>query len=434
MIQEFYVENYKSIKEKQGISFVPNKKMNNGYEDYLLIDVSEKVQLLKLGVLYGSNASGKSNLLSAMEFLRTLVIKAPNTKDEGTNFNPFLLDFDSRTKSGIFSLIFYIDAIKYEYLVELNKKSILNETLYYTPEVRKAKLFSRVFDEINQVSKISFGVKCGFKAKDKIIIEGNTLENCTVLAAYRKTNVNSAQLDKVSEYFNNHILPIVTPMVLLRDWSFDRLKQNNGQKDFYINLLSKADFQISDIEIKEESMEVTEDMINEIQNQGFPPQLIEELKSKKTIERNELFFSHTTSKGEFSLSSEKESQGTIRYFGLGGILNEMISSSKFVFIDEIETSLHPELVSFFIQQFLMNSDNTQLFVTTHNQFLMEQDYMRNDMLWFCEKNGDGISKYYSVQDFKLHKNISVINYYRAGKLGALPNLGSPFYRKGLQEK
>ena len=170
-------------------------------------------------------------------------------------------------------------------------------------------------------------------------------------------------------------------------------------------------------------------MLKEIQKEGVPSQLLEELKTKKTIETNELYFAHSTSKGKFNISSEKESQGTMRYFGLGGILNEIVSSSKFITIDEIETSLHPELVAFFIRQFLMNANESQLFVTTHNQFLMEQDYMRNDMIWFCEKDEDGVSNYYSVQDFKLHKNISVLNYYRAGKLGALPSLRSPVYKK-----
>ncbi|MGD6730481.1 MAG: AAA family ATPase [Pleomorphochaeta sp.] len=111
MIQEFYVENYKSIKDRQGISFVPNKKMNNGYEDYLLVNASDKVKLLKLGILYGYNASGKSNPLEDMDFLRRLALYAPNAKDEETGFDPFLLDADSVNKSGVFSLIFYINNI-----------------------------------------------------------------------------------------------------------------------------------------------------------------------------------------------------------------------------------------------------------------------------------------------------------------------------------
>lgn len=433
MIQEFYVENYRSIKERQGISFIPHRKMNNGYEDYLLIDVTEKVRLLKLGILYGYNAAGKSNLLEAMDFLRRIVVEAPRSKDEETGFDPFLFDPDTASAPGRFSLVWYIDATKYEYTVLLNRETILSETLFYTPEVRKTKLFSRVYDEIEHVSKISFGTGCGFKSKDKIFLEGNTLENCTVLAAYRKTNVNSAQLDAVTSYVREHILPIVTPRVLLGEWSANRLMQHDDRKDFYLKLLAKADFQISDLEIVEEPYALTEGSLGKIQHEGILPQVMEGLRSRTTGERSELFFSHATTRGDFSISGEKESQGTMRYFGLGGVMHELIFSSRFIGIDEIETSLHPELVAFFIQQFLMNAAESQLFVTTHNQFLMEQDYMRNDMLWLCEKDEEGGSQYYSVQDFKLHKNISVINYYRAGKLGATPHLGSPVYGEGNQK-
>ncbi|MFA7108858.1 MAG: AAA family ATPase, partial [Sphaerochaetaceae bacterium] len=161
-----------------------------------------------------------------------------------------------------------------------------------------------------------------------------------------------------------------------------------------------ADFQISDLEIKEE-----------------------------TIKKEELLFSHSTKNGTHLISEIDESKGTKRYFGLSGVLKELINSSRVITIDEIETSLHPDLVAFYIQMFLMNTQSSQLLVTTHNQFIMDQDYMRNDMIWFCEKDEEGASNYYCAQDFKLHKNISVSNFYRAGKLGAVPEFGSPIIQK-----
>ncbi len=430
MIQEFYVENYQSIKGRQGISFVPNRKMSTGSEEYLLIRVSEHVQLLKLGILYGYNASGKSNLLEAMDFLRTLVVDGAEAKDEKTGFEPFLLSPETLEVPGSFQLVFYIDAVKYEYSVSLNGQRILSESLYFTPDVRKARLYTRVYDEDLRVSRLSFGTSCGFKSRDRLLLEGNTLENCTVLSAYRKTNVNSLELDKVFSYFRDHISPIITPRVLLREWSVDRLIQDDRHKDFLLRLLVKADFQISGLDIIEDSFDVTAELLDDLKGKGAPAVLLEDLKQKKTVENRELVFSHTTTQGEYNLPFEKESQGTLRYFGLGGILNEMITSRKFIFIDEIETSLHPDLVSFFMQQFLMNTTGSQLFVTTHNQFLMEQDYIRNDMLWLCEKDEEGQSTYYSVQDFRLHKNVSVMNHYRAGKLGASPQLGSPVLGEG----
>ena len=400
MIQEFSVENYRSIKTKQTISFLANKKMNNGREDYLCIQVNDSTKLLKFGVLYGYNAAGKSNILFAMNYLRDLALSGPDTKDENTEFEPFALDDESINKSGTFSLIFFNEGIKYEYSVTLDKKRIHFENLNYFPEGRKAKLFSRTYDDEKKVSKIVIGAGCKLLAKDKIILNGNTLENSTVLYSYQRSNIHSVELDKVVSYFKNTLLPIITPQVLLKDWSMNKLLKDNNQKDFYVKLLKKADFQISDLEIKEE-----------------------------IIKKEELLFSHSTKGGTHQISEEEESKGTQRYFGLGGVLKELINSSRVTAIDEIETSLHPDLVAFFLQMFLINTQNSQLLVTTHNQFIMDQDYMRNDMIWFCEKDKEGTSNYYCAQDFKLHKNVSLSNFYRAGKLGAVPELGSPIIQE-----
>ena len=103
----------------------------------------------------------------------------------------------------------------------------------------------------------------------------------------------------------------------------------------------------------------------------------------------------------------------------------MIAHSHFVSIDEIESSLHPDLVVFFLQMFLMNTKKSQLLATTHLQSVMDQDYVRNDMIWFCEKDKAGGSNYYCAQKFKQHKNVSAANSYRVGKYGAKPILGSP---------
>ena len=202
MIQEFTVKNYRSIKTKQTISFLANKKMNNGREDYLCTQVNDNTKLLKFSVLYGYNAAGKSNILLAMDFLRDLILFGPDTKNEETGFVPFALDNESINKSGEFSLIFFIEGIKYEYSVTLDKKRIHFESLDYTPLNRKAKLFSRTFDDEKKISKIVIGAGCKLLSKDKLILNGNTLENSTVLYSYQRSNIHSSVLDKVVSYFN----------------------------------------------------------------------------------------------------------------------------------------------------------------------------------------------------------------------------------------
>jgi len=433
MIQEFTVENFRSIKTKQTLSFLANNKIQTGAENYLCTQVNDSVRLLKLCVLYGYNASGKTNLLRALGFLRTIVLSAPDTKDEDTYFIPFALDKETRNQPGSFSLIFFIDRIRYEYSVCIDRKRIHRESLRFSPGGRIATLFTRTFDTDNLVSKLTIGAKCSLSAKDKTILNGNTLENSTVLYAYQKSNIHSPALDTVIEYFKETLMPMITPSVRLRDWSLERLSGDTKRKQFYVKFLEKADFQIADLEIKNNSIAVDDELLNNLTAQGAPTGLLEQLKNDKNIETKDLFFTHKTPQGSYQILAEDESQGTLRYFGLGGVLQELLASSHVVAIDELESSLHPDLATFFLQMFLMNSKDSQILATTHAQYIMELDYMRNDMVWFCEKDETGGSEYYSAQDFKLHKNNNLANFYRSGKLGAKPILGSPVFIRNENE-
>lgn len=427
MIQEFTVENFRSIKTKQTLSFLANNKIQTGSEEYLCTQINASVRLLKLCVLYGYNASGKTNLLKALGFVRNLVLSGPETKDEDTEFIPFALDEETRKQPGTFSLIFFIGKIRYEYAVCIDRKRIYRESLRFSPEGRVATLFTRTFDAENSVSKLTIGAKCSLSAKNKIVLSGNTLENSTVLHAYQKSNIHSPALDTVILYFRETLMPMITPSVLLRDWSLERLAENTEKKQFFVKFLEKADFQIADLEIKKNSFSVDDELLNNLTEQGAPRGLLEQLKKDKQFETKELFFTHETSKGSYQILAEDESQGTLRYFGLGGVLQELITKPHIVSIDELESSLHPDLATFFLQMFLMNSTNSQILATTHAQYIMDLDYMRNDMIWFCEKDTMGGSEYYCAQDFKLHKNNNLANFYRSGKLGAKPILGSPLF-------
>lgn len=429
MIQEFNVENFRSIKTRQTLSFLANNKLQTGAEDYLCTPINSSVRLLKLCVLYGYNASGKTNLLRALGFLRTLVLSGPDTKDEEIDFIPFALDEETRKQPGTFSLIFFIDRIRYEYAVSIDRKRVYRESLRFSPEGRIATLFTRSFDAKNSVSKLTIGTKCLLSAKDKTILYGNTLENSTVLHAYQKSNIHSPALDTVVLYFKEALMPLITPSILLRDWSLERLVGNTQRKQFYVKFLEKADFQIHDLEIKSNRISVDDELLNDLTEQGAPRVLLEQLRKDKHIETKELFFTYKTHQGSYQIIAEDESQGTLRYFGLGGVLQELIAESHTVTIDELESSLHPDLTIFFLQMFLMNSKDSQILATTHASYIMELDYMRNDMVWFCEKNEDGASEYYCAQDFKLHKNNNLANFYRTGKLGAKPILGSPLFNR-----
>lgn len=425
MIQEFSLENFRSIKTKQTISFLANPKLHTEFDGYLTTRINSTVTLLKACLLYGYNASGKSNLLSALDFLRSLIVSGPSTKEDQTGFVPFALDADTVKQPGIFTLIFFIAGIRYEYIVSLDAYRIRHESLRYTPERRITTLFTRIYDEEHSVSRLTIGQSCGLSAKDKTILQGNTIENCTTLFAYQKSNVHSPVLNQVVSYFKNACMPLINQKHSISTWSREQLKAYVERKQFFQAFLEKADFQITDFEIRDKALQVAETIPASFSDPSPSKGLLESAMHNRQIDFKQLVFTHVTDKGTSQIPSWDESEGTIRYFGLGGIVQQLIHSPHMVAIDELETSLHPDLVTFFLQMFLMNAQASQLLVTTHAQYLMEQDYIRNDMVWFCEKQADGGSEYYSAQDFKLHKNNNLANFYRAGKLGAKPVLGSP---------
>lgn len=429
MIQEFSVENYRSIKTKQTLSFLANPKVHTEFDDYLITPINSSVRLLKTCLLYGYNASGKSNLLMAFDFLRSLVVSGPSTKDDSTAFIPFALDAETVKQPGTFTLIFFIGSVRFEYEVSLDSYHIRHESLRFTPQRRITTLFTRSYDEEHAVSRLTIGQSCGFSAKDKTILQGNTIENCTLLFAYQRSNVHSAVLDQVVSYFKNTCMPLINQGRSLNPWGREQLKTYAERKGFFRAFLEKADFQIADFEIH---TPVHHADIATLAEQGALTQAPKALNQDGQVDNKELLFTHITDQGSYQIPSWNESEGTMRYFGLGGILQQMILSPQVVAIDDLEVSLHPDLVTFFLQMFFMNTHTSQLMVTTHAQYLMEQDYIRNDMVWFCEKQPDGGSEYFSAQDFKLHKNNNLANFYQSGKLGAKPVLGSPLLTRDGQ--
>ena len=430
MIQEFSVSNFRSIKAKQTISFLPNNRISNSSDEFLLAHVNDNVKLLKLGVLYGYNASGKSNIIRAFSLLRYLVLRGNDKKAPVAEYEPFLLDEESREKPSVFELVFYIDGTKFSYYLEITNQAIEKEILCGFPKGHKTTYYSRFYISEDGVSKITFSRECGFSSNDKLMLSGNTLNNITVLYAYRKTNISFAVFDSVIKFFSDYIMPEITPNVDLLAWGTKKISSDRSNVSFYESVLKKADFQITNVDIKEDTIPVTDEMMKLFVENGMPEDIQKKIMEEKKLETENLVFGHKTASGKmFFLDEDDESNGTRRYFGLTAILKELIDKNHFICIDELETSLHPELVSFYLTMFLMNSDNSQMFISTHVQQIMDADFMRGDMLWFCEKNIQGESDYYQLQDFGLHKNIRVVNYYRAGRLGAFPDLESPLIRE-----
>lgn len=427
MIAEFTIENFFSIKSQQKISFEPSSDIF--MSDEYSYEVKNGVKLLKVGIIYGANASGKTNILNAIDFFRMLVLRMPKDRNEQTGVVPFMLDETSRNEPTKMSMIFYINQSKYILTFELDAKYIHSETLTVYDSIRPTKLYSRSYDASSDSSIIEFGVNLKMTKKSQDVISGNTINNSSVLAAFGKSNVERTKLNDVYDYFAKQVKEVLAPGMLLSGYVKSRLdKDESGDlKKFILNFLKASDFNIEDVTLREEEELITPELEQLIQNAPIGDDAKADMLRRGKITNTELTFKHKAGDRLYDLSEEYESNGTMRFLGMAVILNFLLKTNRFVPIDEVETSIHYELLAYFIKVFLANSEGTsQMLLTTHDINLLNEDFIRRDTIWFTDKDEFGETKIVRLSSMGLHKNLSPYNAYKQGKLVKLPFLGSQY--------
>lgn len=428
MIAEFTVENFYSIRSTQKISFEPSS--DSFMSDEYTYEVKDGVRLLKVGIIYGANASGKSNVLGAIEFFKMLVLRVPKGRNDTTRAVPFLLDETSKTKTTKMSMSFYVNQLKYILSFELDKKRIYSETLTVYESIRPTKLYGRSYDPDTDSSVIEFGTNLKMAKKNQDAIAGNTINNCSVLAAFGNSNVEKTKLNDVYDYFAKQVKDVLAPGMLLSGYvkrHLDKDKDGNLKK-FILNFLKASDFNIEDVTLHEEEELITPELEQLIQKAPIDDDAKSEMLKKGKITNTELTFTHKAGNGLYELSEEYESNGTMRFLGMAVILNFLLKKNQFVPIDEVETSIHYELLSYFIKVFLANSNQTsQMLLTTHDINLLNEEFIRRDTIWFTDKDERGQTNVVRLSTLGLHKNLSPYNAYKQGKLVKLPFLGSQYF-------
>lgn len=427
MIAEFNIENFFSIKSAQKISFEPSS--DSYMSDEYSYEVTEGIRLLKVGIIYGANASGKTNILNAIEFFSMLVLRIPKDRNEKTGVVPFMLDGTSRNEKTKLSMAFYINQSKYILSFELDEKHIYSESLVIYESIRPTKLYCRSYDADTDSTTIEFGANLKMTKKSQDVISGNTINNCSVLAAFGKSNVERTKLNTVYDYFAKQVKDILAPGMLLSGYVKARLgKDDTGDlKRFILDFLKASDFNIEDVALHEEEELITPELEQLIQNAPIGNEAKTEMLRKGKITNTELTFKHKVGDSVYDLSEAYESNGTIRFMGLAVILNFLLKTNRFVPIDEVETSIHYELLAYFLKVFLANSNGTsQMLLTTHDINLLNEDFIRRDTIWFTDKDELGETKIVRLSSLGLHKNLSPYNAYKQGKLVKLPFLGSQY--------
>ena len=421
MIRDFWVKNYLSIRDKQELCFVAK-----GPSSELVTEIADGVFLYKLGILYGSNASGKSNMLIAMnEVFRLLVLPKSDATVGIGGYIPFVLTQDEPTEMHV---SFYADGIRYDYDVKFNGKHILSEVLYYYPNKSKSLFYERSFVGENVQADIKFGASLKLQVKTQESIRENTLNNHSVLSVCRKAALKED----------------IAPFNTLHAWIMDNYHEIDGDGDkgiveilkdaysnskkrkFYNTMLQKADLNILEYRPVVEDRFVPNDFRERIQKENIPEEMKDVLLKPTT---DSITFLNHSDNGDFDIPLRWQSKGTQKYIRILDALYDLITSPHVYYLDELGEDLHNDLLYYYLNVFIFNSDKSQLIITSQETTLLSQDMINENrgVVWFVEKNKKTASSEYARGDsFGLHKNLSLYNSYRIGRLGAKPELGSIF--------
>jgi len=424
MIHSLSIQNFLSFKDEVTISFEATRDTH--LEDIHLVPVAKGIRLQKLGIVYGYNASGKSNLIEAFEYLKNFWLNIADSKDEPTGVIPFLLDNESRNKPSIFKLTFFQDSIKHRYSLEITKNVVISEKLEYYPGVQPALVFERKLEK--GISKIEYGPKIKISPIEEKEIAIKCLPNISVFASYIQVNTVIKEIELVVDWIRTRIMQTIEPLTVLQKFSENLAGEDKDFRTYVLDYLREADFNISNIQSKKIEEAVPDEFIARAKMIGIPENELARIEKEKVIRLTNTEFEHSViDKGaeqRHFLHIDSQSDGTKRVFGLSGAIYKAIERNAFLPIDEIESKLHPRLVEYVLEKFLRESKSAQLLISTHYDNLFdEDDLLRKDNFWFTEKGEDGATKLYPLSGFTgLGRISSLQKAYKFGKFGAVPNI------------
>lgn len=409
MIIEFSVANFLSFKDKVTFSMLANSSdgLNDNY-----IEVNNR-KILKTSAIYGANASGKTNLF---KILTIVISMLRNSNYINVNSKlpivPFNFDKDMAKKSSEFEIRFIASGVRYVYGFIADTTNVYEEYLYYYPNGRETKIFDRT-----NINEYSFPQ--GDERRLKDIATKNTPNKFFIATAtnwnYEKTEIPYRFLTEDIGTFNN--------LAALRDVSLrEYLKDSKELKDFALEFLKKADFNIKDYKVLE--TDVPEDVLAAIPD--FIKIGMNIPQKPKTFNA---VFQHIGN--DLELSYEEESMGTQIVFCFIPFIMDALNNKKVVIVDELDKSLHPYLVEMIVGMFNdpdINKSGAQLIFNTHDTNLLKLNILRRDQIWFTEKDdSNGISDLYPLSDFSVRKTENVEKGYMLGRYGAVPFIKNDFY-------
>lgn len=403
MLIQFNFSNFKSYKDEVSLDMTTTSIKEHPYNTIIN---SKGEGYVKVAAIYGANASGKSGVIDAFNFMRFFVLNSFKRESEGADIplKRFAFDKSSRNGKSEFEVFFTYENKEYQYGFVVDNKRVYEEWLY--------KRDFRGKDKYNTLFERSYGkVNCGENLKDAKVFTDLVGESTLFLSLISNAKIKEAKNiynwflnTQVMDLGNAAIEALITRVLPIK------IKDEKYLKSFE-RFLKAIDIGIDGIRIEE----------------------IKHTSSEEDETTCKVYSKHASidASGYIEIPFSEESGGTQKMFGLYNFLFNCLNEGNTLFIDELDAKLHPLLLRYIINMFHnpdINKNNAQLIYTTHDVSTLTKETFRRDQIWFCEKDKKGISNLYSLVEYKLENDKKVRNDatynkdYLAGRYGAIPLL------------
>lgn len=429
MLIRFSVSNYLSFDAEVSLSMVKGRTLK--HPNHVIRGKGSKSDLLRAAVIYGANAAGKSNLVSAIDFARTLITGGVGPSSL-IPLVPFKLRRGARDEPSVFEFEFRTRESDYIYGYEITTSEVKSEWLYKVGVKSQNKMFERT--TVNGKASVEFGVRAMPKddAEYANHVARGTRGNQLFLSECLRQAFTF--FEDVYKWFDEDLI-VIFPLS-----TYKPLEQRTSDERFrelirsHLNAFDTGITGVHVAEVDFDEMRIPEDLrahivqsiggdksaqVQAANGQRFLVAVDEDGKIRAT----KLMLKHQSAEAEeVAFDIEEESDGTRRLMDLIPVLPGVLHARKVVIVDELDRSLHPAISRGFLELFLGQtaSESGQLIATTHESGLLDLELMRRDELWFVEKDKNGASQLYSLEEFAPRYDRDIQKGYLLGRFGGIP--------------
>ncbi len=417
MLIEFTVDNFLSFRDRTTLSMAGSPDRSH-MENLITLPIPKGSRLLRSAAIYGANASGKSNLIKAIRFVKRFVMNSSREgqRDSIIEVIPFKLDRSYASRPSSFEVMFLIDGKRYSYGFSAYPRYISSEFLYSYPKGQRRLLFERTQASEDDLPFYKFG---SHWQGDKKPLENVTRKNALFLSV--ASQFNNLLCGNVTDWFSRTLRFVGS---VAHEHTKISIHENEYNRFCVLQLLKHADLAIKDLKLDSVPLK------NSKQYEKLPDE-VKRIVSEK--EQDAFLLELTTihegiaedgSRIDVPFGFDEESDGTKQYFGLAGHCFDTLYSGCTLVIDELDSHLHPLLTKEILRRFHSGQSGAsggQIIFTAHDAALLDLDIFRRDQIWFTAKDEGGATSLYSLYEFKgARKDENISRGYLAGRYGAIP--------------